>query len=105
MKKKNVQKIRENVAIGKKSAYVIYEWPLRQMFHRLCIHVIQKLRDMEKSNYLLPWIATDPHELPDEKIRPQVYYLFFYSSPKSTLLFQYSTGPPERISKWLGLIF
>ena len=78
---------------------------IRQMFHRLCIHVIQKLRDMEKSNYLLPWIATDPHELPDEKIRPQVYYLFFYSSPKSTLLFQYSTGPPERISKWLGLIF
>ena len=49
---------------------------IRQMFHRLCIHVIQKLRDMEKSNYLLPWIATDPHELPDEKIRPQVYYFF-----------------------------
>ena len=52
---------------------------IRQMFHRLCIHVIQKLRDMEKSNYLLPWIATDPHELPDEKIRPQVYYFLFKS--------------------------
>ena len=29
IKKKNiVQKIRENVAVGKKCAYVIYEWPL-----------------------------------------------------------------------------
>ena len=53
---------------------------IRQMFHRLCIHVIQKLRDMEKSNYLLPWIATDPHELPDEKIRPQVYYCCLFKS-------------------------
>ena len=27
MKKKNAKKIRENVVVDKKSAYVIYEWP------------------------------------------------------------------------------
>ena len=51
---------------------------IRQMFHRLCIHVIQKLRDMEKNNYLLPWIGTDNYSLPDEKIRPQVRYNRIY---------------------------
>ena len=47
---------------------------IRQMFHRLCIHVIQKLRDMEKGQYLLPWIPDeDLHEYqPDEAIRPQI---------------------------------
>ena len=47
---------------------------IRQMFHRLCIHVIQKLRDMEKGQYLLPWIPDeDLHEYqPDETIRPQI---------------------------------
>ena len=43
---------------------------IRQMFHRLCIHVIQKLRDGEKGKYLLPWTPSDI--LPDEKIRPQI---------------------------------
>ena len=28
---------------------------IRQMFHRICIHVIQKLRATEKDRYLLPW--------------------------------------------------
>ena len=28
---------------------------IRQMFHRICIHVIQKLRSTEKDRYLLPW--------------------------------------------------
>ena len=45
---------------------------IRQMFHRLCIHVIQKLRDMEKSKYLLPWIPTKPYDLPCEKVRPNI---------------------------------
>ena len=33
MKKKNAQKIRENVEVDKKSAYVIYEWPLSPVDH------------------------------------------------------------------------
>lgn len=45
---------------------------IRQMFHRLCIHVIQKLRDMEKAKYLIPWTPNSGHELPEEKIRPQI---------------------------------
>jgi ubiquitin carboxyl-terminal hydrolase 34 len=46
---------------------------IRQMFHRLCIHVIQKLRDMEKGKYLLPWNPQDPTaQPPDEKIRTQI---------------------------------
>merc|ERR1719412_1351939 len=45
---------------------------IRQMFHRLCIHVIQKLRDMEKGQYLLPWICQEPFEQPDDLIRPQI---------------------------------
>ena len=45
---------------------------IRQMFHRLCIHVIQKLRDMEKSKYLLPWTPTKAYDLPCEKVRPNI---------------------------------
>ena len=46
---------------------------IRQMFHRLCIHVIQKLRDPEKAKYLLPWVQQSKDDfLPDEKIRPQI---------------------------------
>lgn len=45
---------------------------IRQMFHRLCIHVIQKLRDMERNKYLLPWLPTDIYELPNEKVRPTI---------------------------------
>ena len=47
---------------------------IRQMFHRLCIHVIQKLRDMEKGQYLLPWIPDEElyEYQPDEAIRPQI---------------------------------
>ena len=46
---------------------------IRQMFHRLCIHVIQKLRDPEKGKYLLPWQPRQKDEyLPEDKIRSQI---------------------------------
>ena len=40
---------------------------IRQMFHRLCIHVIQKLRPMEKDRYYLPWSNKGPHRYPDKE--------------------------------------
>ena len=40
---------------------------IRQMFHRLCIHVIQKLRPMEKDRYYLPWNHKGPHRYPDKE--------------------------------------
>ena len=40
---------------------------IRQMFHRLCIHVIQKLRPMEKDKYYLPWSNKGPHKYPDKE--------------------------------------
>lgn len=45
---------------------------IRQMFHRLCIHVIQKLRAMEKDSYILPWSASDPLSHPTEEIRAKI---------------------------------
>ncbi len=57
---------------------------IRQMFHRLCIHVIQKLRAMEKGNYLLPWECRE-----DES-----------SSSSSSSSFQ----PPEEMRARIGSV-
>ena len=38
---------------------------IRQMFHRICIHVIQKLRATEKDRYLLPWVPASHHDVTD----------------------------------------
>lgn len=46
---------------------------IRQMFHRLCIHVIQKLRSMQKDSYLLPWVPhKDPDDQPDAETRARI---------------------------------
>ncbi|CAB4065741.1 USP34 [Lepeophtheirus salmonis] len=43
---------------------------IRQMFHRLCIHVIQKLRPMEKELYMQPWLPKESDErYPSEEVR------------------------------------
>ena len=43
------------------------------MFHRLCIHVIQKLRDMQKDHYMLPWTShKDPDLQPDDEMRARI---------------------------------
>ena len=38
---------------------------IRQMFHRLVIHVIQKLRSADCGQYLLPWTPADNDDWPD----------------------------------------
>eukprot|EP00095_Tigriopus_kingsejongensis_P002851 maker-scaffold442_size170051-snap-gene-0.33 protein:Tk02851 transcript:maker-scaffold442_size170051-snap-gene-0.33-mRNA-1 annotation:"hypothetical protein TcasGA2_TC009817" len=45
---------------------------IRQMFHRLCIHVIQKLRAIEKENYLLPWTNKDLETQPTLEVRAKI---------------------------------
>ncbi|XP_059086581.1 ubiquitin carboxyl-terminal hydrolase puf-like [Tigriopus californicus] len=45
---------------------------IRQMFHRLCIHVIQKFRAIEKDNYLLPWSCKDLDSHPTPEIRAKI---------------------------------
>jgi len=45
---------------------------IRQMFHRLVIHVIQKLRPTECESYLLPWQPADPDNHPEPSIRTKI---------------------------------
>ena len=46
---------------------------IRQMFHRLCIHVIQKLRPTEKDRYMLPWTPDEDNKYyPSKEALPQI---------------------------------
>jgi len=47
---------------------------IRQMFHRLVLHVISKLRNVENPKYLLPWQPEDEDEteFPDAPVRWEI---------------------------------
>ena len=92
---------------------------IRQMFHRLCIHVIQKLRPMEKELYLLPWIPgsgqnegedADGEEdcskyYPSKKVLPQVGSLSPIAKFVRMLLGLLESGAARNYMKNLSELF
>merc|ERR1719187_250965 len=78
---------------------------IRQMFHRLVIHVIQKLRPGDSAQYLLPWLPADQDNFPDEAQRAKIGSRSPITRFVRTLLHLLETGTARPHLKHLTELF
>ena len=78
---------------------------IRQMFHRLVIHVIQKLRPGDSPQYLLPWLPADQDNFPDTTQRAKIGSRSPITRFVRTLLHLLETGAARPHLKHLTELF